>query len=225
MQAWEQATVFRHFGAEERAALAAMATRRSYGAGEVLAHGGQPWPYLVFVVCGQIQLFKVSPDGRVLMPAQLRAGDAFFGHPFFDQSDMPATLEALGPTRVLLWHGRDVLPLFQRNPQSLMDVAVAMSGLLLRAAEFIEDFAFQTLPARLARLLLAEYEPVEGTPQQRRLSLSQMAARTGSAREVVCRVLHQFSEEGLMEVDRQKLVFLDLDRLRSLAGRSGALPN
>jgi len=46
-----------------------------------------------------------------------------------------------------------------------------------------------------------------------------MAARIGTTREMVCRVLYQFSDDNLIEITRTEFALNDTERLAQLAGR------
>jgi hypothetical protein len=50
-----------------------------------------------------------------------------------------------------------------------------------------------------------------------------MAARVGSTREVVSRILHRFANQGLIEITRTEFTFTDKDGLRQFAQIDGEL--
>jgi CRP-like cAMP-binding protein len=59
---------------------------------------------------------------------------------------------------------------------------------------------------------------VDGKSAPRDLSLDQMADTVGTTRELVSRTLHRFADEGLIQISRMELAFLDREKLESLAG-------
>jgi hypothetical protein len=69
-----------------------------------------------------------------------------------------------------------------------------------------------------ARLLLNHYQPVEGQPAQRDLTLDEMADTISTTRELVSKTLHRFAEEGMIKINRVEFVFMDKDQLETLAG-------
>ncbi len=80
----------------------------------------------------------------------------------------------------------------------------------------IQDVMFHALPERLARHLIAHARDgaVETTHQA-------IAAELGSAREVVTRALNRFEREGLIRVERARIVIVDADRLAKAGAPQG----
>ncbi|RPJ25021.1 MAG: helix-turn-helix domain-containing protein, partial [Chloroflexi bacterium] len=70
---------------------------------------------------------------------------------------------------------------------------------------------------RLARLLIESVGEDPQKPIPRNLTLDEMAARIGSTREVVCRFLHRFSDQGLIEITRTEFSVTDQKGLSELA--------
>jgi hypothetical protein len=49
-----------------------------------------------------------------------------------------------------------------------------------------------------------------------------MAARIGSTREMVCRHLYHFADQGIIQINRTEFKIMDQDLLKDLAGRGNA---
>jgi CRP/FNR family transcriptional regulator len=79
-----------------------------------------------------------------------------------------------------------------------------MAGQLRELVSLVEDLAFRTVRARLARLLLAE--AAEGTAE---LTHQDLAERTGTVREIAGRALRRLAEEGLVRLERGRVIVLD----------------
>ncbi len=216
--AWEAAPVLRHLSPEEWQRLESAAQSRSWQRREMIVFAGESWPYLLYTRSGEIQVQKLSQDGRSLIPITLRSGDFFWGRPLFEGEVMPVSLQASAPSETVLWSYRHLLPPVQGSARALWDLLGVMSTQMLRAADYLEDLAFYSLSSRLARLVLNEFEPSEGQSQSRNLTLDQMAGQVGTNREVVCRLLHHFESEGFLELTRTELVIVDLKGLRRTAG-------
>jgi CRP/FNR family transcriptional regulator len=54
---------------------------------------------------------------------------------------------------------------------------------------------------------------------ERSLTLDEMAARIGSTREMVCRLLYKFSDEGLIKITRTEFTIIDAETLNMKAQR------
>ncbi len=210
--------VFRTLTRADRCEVAARAVPRAFEKGEVAAAQGEVWTGVLLVAEGSIRLVKASEGGRVLAAATLGPGEVFFGHSLFDGEPLPATLEAEGPCRVFAWDGATVLRLVRGNPGALWELAENMARQMRRAAGVIDTLAFQPLPRRLARLLLDRFVPGRGEAAPRTMTLDEMAARIGTTREVVCRLLYRFADEGLIDITRTEFNLRDRDRLAEMAG-------
>ncbi len=103
---------------------------------------------------------------------------------------------------------------------ALMDDEPAFRAFVLRAfghrmadiTRLLEQVAFGRIEARLAAALLdlAQDGIVQATQ-------SDLAARIGSAREVVSRRLEAFHRHGWVETDRGQVRLLDIPALRNLS--------
>jgi CRP/FNR family transcriptional regulator len=84
-------------------------------------------------------------------------------------------------------------------------------------SEVLETMTFQPIAVRLARLLMSFSDKEERVPIERSLTLDDMAARIGSTREMVCRLLYKFSDEGLIRITRTEFTITDPENLEKRA--------
>ncbi len=68
-----------------------------------------------------------------------------------------------------------------------------------------EELGFHPIISRLARLLLNIFRVEEGEFMAHDLKLDDMASHIGTTREMVCRHLYRFAEEGAIEIRRTEL--------------------
>lgn len=215
-----QETLFGPLSPAERERWLQLAIRRTYQEGQIFATRGELWPYLFVVESGEVQAEKASLEGRRLQVLAVGPGDIFWGLAFFhDGAPLPVTLQAATRSTLFLWNRERLLPLLLENSRVLWELTRLMVGRMNRASEIVEELAFQPVAGRLARLLLDQYEDLSGEPVKRDLTLDEMAARIGTTREMVCRVLYRFSDEDLIEITRTEFTLNDTDALAQLAGR------
>ena len=79
-----------------------------------------------------------------------------------------------------------------------------MAGQLRELVILVEDLAFRTVRARLARQLLAEAADGEAE-----LTQQELAERTGTVREIAGRALRRLAEDGLVRLERGRVIVLD----------------
>lgn len=183
--------------------------------GDFLAHQGEVWPYLFLVEKGVIVAEKDSEDGKTLIAAVFSPGDLFWGLAFFlDDSPMPATLKVIEESEIILWTRRDLLPILTQNGVLSWELGKLAVQRMLHASEIIESMTFHPIAVRLARLLMGISNNTDSkNPIERNMTLDEMAARIGSTREMVCRLLYKFSDEGLIKITRTDFTILDPQNL------------
>jgi len=211
-------SVFASLGEADRDILAKQAIRRELEKGESLALQGDIWPYLFLVAEGEVDAVKVSSEGRNLLVTTFGAGELFWGLAFFqDGAPLLATLETHSSARVYLWSRRQVEPVFLAHGQMGWELCRLMIQRMQRASAIVEDLAFQPVAGRLARLLLDHFTSAGEKSIERLLTLDEMAARIGTTREMVCRVLYRFADKNLIDVTRTEFVLTNKAGLARIA--------
>jgi CRP/FNR family transcriptional regulator len=193
------------------------AVQKKYQKMEQVAGQGTKWPYLLIVHRGCIDAIKDSPDGRSYVAASFNPGDIFWGVSFFDENyPMPATLIATENCVLYMWHKTTLLPYILQEGSASWELARLVVDRLLMASEKIGEMTFQPVGARLAKLLVSISKDEVGTPIERNLTLDEMAARIGTTREMVCRLLHKFSNDGLIDITRTDYTIKDPNALKRM---------
>lgn len=212
-----QNPIFSHLGEAGRKQLADGASLRSYAKGEALARYGDRWPFLLLILEGMVDAIKESAEGRRLLVSSFGPGEVFWGLTFFaEEVPMPVTLEAQDSCRVLLWPRERILPVILAHGEMGWELCRLMSVRMMRASAILEEMAFQPVAGRLAGFLMNLSPEMEG-PIPRSFTLDDMAARVGSTREVVCRFLQRFADQGMIDITRTEFVITDRGKMGELA--------
>jgi len=220
-QLFAQNPVFAALPPAKRECLIRDASVRSYRKGEVITHLGDDWPYLFIIAEGSVSALKKSLEGRSLVVATFVRGDIFWGLAFFHQDmPMPVALEAVEPTTIHLWSGERIHPLFKEEGRMSWELARLMILRMARASQILEEMAFQPVASRLAKLIMETSQKGRQDAISRSLTLDEMAARIGSTREVVCRFLHRFADDGIIDITRTEYRITDLERLAGISQSS-----
>ncbi len=209
--------VFSKLSVEDQTQLIEQSLSRSYHKGEWIVHYGDIWPYLLWVEKGTVTAIKESNEGRSLIVATIKPGEIFWGLAFFqDDAPMPVALVAREASQIRLWSREKLLPILLENGQMSWELSCLMVNRMQHASDMVEELAFRPVPGRLAGLLLERYSGSEG-PVARDLTLDEMAAHIGSTREMVCRALYGFADDGMIEITRTEFLIADLNRLKERA--------
>ena len=99
-----QSPIFSSLLPQDIQAFQSMASLREYFKGEFVTHEADIWPYLLFVVSGELQVLKESASGRSFVIDSFGSGDIFWGLALFeDGKPNPAAIRASEGGGILLW--------------------------------------------------------------------------------------------------------------------------
>ena len=206
--------VFSHLKMDELNRIKDLAITRHYQKGQWITFSGEVWPYLFIVQAGRVNALKESKEGRSLTVMTLEEGDIFWGLAYFQEgAPMPVSLQANQDCRIHMWSQDRLLPFLMRNGEMSWELACLMIRRMQRVSDIVEELAFQPNIGRLARLLLDNYEDAVGEYVSRDLTLDEMGSRIGTTREVVCRLLSRFAEEGAIRIKRTEFMIKDREKL------------
>ncbi|TNC71404.1 Crp/Fnr family transcriptional regulator [Rubellimicrobium roseum] len=182
--------------------------------GAALFHPGQMAQGFVVVLSGRIDVFLVGPTGREIRLYAVEPG----------QTCVQTTLGLLGdevyageavvaaPAELVLIPRGLFRRLMDETPAFRGWVFAAFAGRMRDLTHLLERVAFQRVESRLAAALL---ELAEG--DEVRATQAALAARIGTAREVVSRRLDGFARQGWVSTDRGQVRLRDKAALRRLA--------
>ena len=199
--------------------LSASSIERCYQKGAPVVHTDDIWPYFFIVVDGSIEAIKVSLEGRNLLVGIFNPGDVFWGLAFFrEDAPMPVTLKAGKPSKINIWSKEILQPIFTQYGKLSWELSCIMVDNMMRASAIVDGLAFQPVAGRVAQFLLEQY-PTDYTSTPRNLTLDEMAASTGTTREMVCRFLQQFANNGAIEITRTEFAIVDRQKLENIANK------
>ena len=172
--------------------------------GHYILTEGEPAPGLFFIQRGRVRLSRTAPDGREQVLAMIGPGSHFDPVSIFDGGPSSSSARAMSPVSCLLLTREDLLGLIRHHPDLALTALRAMAGQLRELVILVEDLAFRTVRARLARQLLAEAADGEAE-----LTQQELAERTGTVREIAGRALRRLAKDGLVRLERGRVIVLD----------------
>jgi CRP/FNR family cyclic AMP-dependent transcriptional regulator len=193
----------------------------SFGPRELVVIEGQDCRGMYQLLSGRARLYRTAPDGREQIMRLLTPADTFGEVAVFDAGPMPATVETLEASEVILLPSDVFRRLVERQAGVAHDLLKHFARRLRSFTELVEQVSLQTVQQRVARYLYfaarEEGKPApNGVVIERVITLQDLASLVGSVREVVSRTLHTLEVEGIVEVRRREIVVLDMGALRSL---------
>lgn len=212
-----KAPVFANIPSDGIDNLVQHAALKNYHKGEFICRQGEVWPCVILIKSGHIEWSLISADGKRQVVFDMQSGDVVWGHSLFDGKPMPASLETMVKSSIFLWNSETIVPVISQSPDAMWDIMRILVASMRRVRDVVYGFAFHPVAGRLARFILRHYQPTAGQVITRELTLEEMAAIVGTTRELVCKVLYYFAEIEAIEVKRNKLVFINIEKLKDIA--------
>lgn len=206
------------------ASLKQAARRRPFGRKDMLARAGDPAHELYLLEQGRVRLFSRSPQGRNLTLSIVEPGDIFGEQVLFPNQDWVSDAQALSDGLLYAIPRSKLEVLLEEDPSLVLRIMENLGQRLQAVERRLGDLVFKSVPERLAALLLDLVGPKarqrDGpTPVPNRYTHLQLAEMVNTHRETVTKVFNRFRDDRLLDFDRQKIVLLDMDRLREMALR------
>lgn len=199
------------------AELAAGAVRQSYQTGEIVFLEGEIATSLYYLESGWLKVVKISSEGREQVLRFLGPNETFNQMGVFAHRPNPATAMALEPASVWLISRDAITQILTAHPDVALRVIENMADRVVDLVTLVAELSLHTVEARLARLLLQQAD--EDVVQRRRWTTqAELAARLGTVPDVLSRALRSLADDGIIQVERQRIRILDREKLVTKAG-------
>jgi len=190
---------------------------RTCDSGELILLEDEPADVMYFVVSGTVKVFKTSSEGKEQTLSFIRPGESFNDVPLFDGGPNLGSVQAVGPVTLYGLHGSDLQAILHDHPKVSLNVIRVLSGQVRHLVSLVEDLSFRHVISRVAKILLESSEDGAGPSPGPRLTQQEMAAMAGTAREMIGRSLKSLEDEGVIRLDRHRIVITDKEALRVMA--------
>lgn len=206
------------------AELAAITVRRTFRKGETLFSEGEEATGFYLLVSGSIKLCRMSPDGREKVLHFVNPRETFAEAAFFGDGKYPAEARAMEAGEVLYLPRQGFMELMSHNPDFAFNLVVSLSLMLRQFARQIEELSFADVTSRLASFLVrraADCSTSFGgiTYIDLGIKKGELASRLGTASETVSRTLRKLKDEGIIEVQGNRVVVHQMEKLEKLSER------
>lgn len=183
--------------------------------GEIVLLEGEPAGALFFVVSGVVKVFKTSAGGKEQILNLVRPGESFNDVPIFDDGPNPASAQAMGPVTLYGVRKSGLKVILRDHPQVALNVIKVLADRVRQLVSLVEDLSFRQVIGRVAKILLEHAG--DGTGPRQRLTQHEMAAMAGTVREVVARSLKALEDEGMIRLERHRIIITNKEALKETA--------
>ena len=190
--------------------------------GNVLYRQGEPGESLMVVLEGRLKVVKTTADAKEVVLAFLGAGDIIGEMAVLDGHPRSAGVVAMEPVEGVNIYRRDLIHILKRHPDALLGLLAAVCRRLRTTISLIETYSLQT-ESRVAAALFRLAQSHGRTSGKEliieaRGTQSDLGNHLGLTRETVSRTLGDLRSMGLLKLQGQKIVIVDVDGLKLLAG-------
>lgn len=217
--------LFRELEADVLDQLAASVRIRRYRRGEVIFHQGDPGDALHVILAGRVKISSPSDSGVEAILATLRPGEFFGALALLDGAPRSASATAIEATETIVLPRDRFRALVDGSGVVRDHVFSELARELRRLTNHVEELHFLDIAGRLAARLarLAEdhgiREPDGSVRLDGPITQGELAAMVGSTRQSVNKLLGMFIDDGLVRLERDAIVVIDLAGLARAARR------
>lgn len=181
---------------------------------EIFSEGDTP-SYVYFIKSGNIKTYKSHPDGKELITNLYQENDFFGYEPVLENNNFTDTAIAQEDADLVMIPKNDFITLLHNQP----DVSASFISLLCKKVAEKEaqllHLAYNSVRQRTAEALLKMWQLKKGTDPLSILR-DDLAKMVGTASESVIRVLSDFRDEGLIEMEGTKIKLMQANKLEQV---------
>ena len=189
-----------------------------YRVGEVIAKQGSPITSLISLSEGVVKVILETPGQPDIILSVNRPVFMLTGPGIFVDKRYHVSVVALTACRTCFLDIKYLYSFFDNNPdfahrfnRSIGDRTILLHGR-------IRSLNHKNMAGRISEALLSLQKNVfETNPFDIILTRQELAEFTGMTKESVSRILKEFKEEGLIEVDDRVVEILDFDKLTAIS--------
>ncbi|PLX13582.1 MAG: Crp/Fnr family transcriptional regulator [Marinilabiliales bacterium] len=213
-------SIFKHLTPEEHALVEKEKVCNNYKRGSVIYHEGSRTNGFYCINSGILKIFKTGIDGREQIIAFAKKG-SIIGYRSILSSELAcSSAKVIDDAMLCFIPGETLINLVKTNGNFSMAIMQQTCKELGEANSFITDIAQKTVRERLAEVLLSLKETFdldEDNVLQISLTREELANIVGTATESVIRLLSEFKQDKLIDLNGRKIKILDIKTLEKIS--------
>lgn len=207
--------------------IASLAARKVFQKGAVIFSQGDTGDALYGIASGRVRISASGSGGREVFLNIMEPGDTFGEIAVMDGGPRTAGATAIERTTLIVLKRVDFLALLEREPQLGIHLLKLLCERLRWTSELVEESAFLSGPARLAKrlLILAQLHgrPAAGHQtgaMEMQISQAELAHFLGISRQIVNQHLGEWAKAGWVRLGRGRIVVADPAALQELCAEA-----
>jgi CRP-like cAMP-binding protein/CheY-like chemotaxis protein len=181
---------------------------------ELFAEGDAPLN-IFFIKSGSIKVYQSHPDGKELITNVYNTNDFFGFEPILEGNNYHESAVAMQDSEIINIPKYDFLTLLQTNPDVSKGFISLLSKKVAEKEKQLLNLAYNSVRQRTAEALLKVRE-LKDSNENIQISRDDLAKMVGTASESVIRVLSDFKDEGLIEIEGGKIKIIQPAKLEKV---------
>ena len=140
-------------------------------------------------------------------------------HPYFRRRYESGQCPGAGPGHTFSIKKDQLQSILRQYPNVALNTNKVLAQRMRLLVTLVEDLSFRHVLGRVTKILLTHAG--DGAGNTDHLTQQEMAAMAGTAREVVARSLKSLEEQGLIRLERHRIVITDKKALEDIVEDSG----
>lgn len=210
---------------ELREILIEMGGIREVESRSILFQHGDSYRGFYLMIEGTAHIYRLSPEGRMLVLHVVRPGESFSEVPLFEGLEnptYPATAETLTDSTLLFFPAEEFLSFIDAHPRAALHMLGQMAKRLRSTVRQLDAVSLQDVQERLARHLVKQVPTVPDDPEtpptvEIDIPKSVLAAELGTVPETLSRALRSLEEKDLIRSEDSEIALTDVQGLRRLS--------
>jgi CRP-like cAMP-binding protein len=219
-----QCYLFTHLDDQQFAIVEQMVRSTKLQDGQLYFQAGDSATHFFLVVSGQIKLTRLSLQGQekvieIITPGQTFAEALMFG----EQPDYPVNAQAMGETELLIFENEPFKDILRGSMETCFHLLADLSQRLRMLIREIDNLTLQSASCRVAGFLWNRWSLVKSQANSFELQAPKgvIASRLSVTPETFSRILHNFSDQGVIRVEGSRVDILDDQGLQAFTGSEG----
>ena len=213
-------SIFKHLSPEEFLKVEKEKVCNSYKRGSIIYHEGSRTNGFYCINSGILKIYKTGIDGREQIIAFAKKGDIIGYRSILSNELACSSAKVIEDAILCFIPGETLISLVKTNGNFSIAMMQQTCKELGEANSFITDIAQKTVRERLAEVLLnlkEIFDLDEDQILQISLTREELANIVGTATESVIRLLSEFKQDQLIDLNGRKIKILDIKRLEKIS--------
>lgn len=180
---------------------------RKFGKKDIIYREGDFASYAYLIRSGKVKTYKINVDGKEFIHDILTEGSYLGEKALIMDTDRTEFAMAMEDTELILIPRQDFQDLIFQNREVSGEFIKKLSDNLVERERELMDMAYNTVRKRTADALMRLYEKYkEGDdPVSFKMARADLAGMVGTAQESVIRILSEFKQDDLIEIDSSQI--------------------